>query len=134
MENFTRYDIKPEGMVNYLRYNGPHFSKKLCDFAISKMLKKRNGKLTPIQPLPKQDLDSLLTSYDIKIENNQLYDYLYVANYCKHKLLGSSIVDDEHFLKYIKDVLEDEEDGLIFNRWYADMCYKGIAIDWEEVI
>ena len=31
------YDELPEGMKEYLRYNGRHFSRKLCDFAISKM-------------------------------------------------------------------------------------------------
>jgi len=37
--DLTQYDIKPEAMVNYLRYNGPHFSKKLAEFAVSKMRK-----------------------------------------------------------------------------------------------
>jgi len=37
--DLTQYDIKPEAMVNYLRYNGPHFNKKLLDFAVSKMTK-----------------------------------------------------------------------------------------------
>lgn len=25
-------------------------------------------------------------------------------------------------------------DGLVFNRWYADMCRQGIPIDWHEFI
>ena len=25
-------------------------------------------------------------------------------------------------------------DGLVFNRWYADMCKKGISIDWANMI
>jgi hypothetical protein len=37
--NFTDYDEKPAGMVNYMRYYGPHFSKKLCEFAVSLMTK-----------------------------------------------------------------------------------------------
>lgn len=28
----------------------------------------------------------------------------------------------------------DGYDGIVFNRWYADMCYTGVAIDWEEMI
>jgi len=44
--DLTQYDIKPEAMINYLRYNGPHFSKKLVDFATSKM-EDKNGKLQP---------------------------------------------------------------------------------------
>lgn len=30
--DLTQYDIKPEEMVNYLRYNGPHFNKKVIKF------------------------------------------------------------------------------------------------------
>lgn len=33
------YDLKPEGMVSYLRYNGYHFSKKMCEWAVSLMYK-----------------------------------------------------------------------------------------------
>lgn len=36
-EDFTEYDVKPEAFINYLRYYGPHFNKKLCDFACEKM-------------------------------------------------------------------------------------------------
>lgn len=28
----------------------------------------------------------------------------------------------------------DGYDGLVFNRWYADMCRQGIPIDWHEFI
>ena len=33
------YDLKPDGMVSYLRYNGYHFSKKMCEWAVSLMYK-----------------------------------------------------------------------------------------------
>lgn len=33
---------------------------------------------------------------------------------------------------YVKDVIDDVDgyDGIAFNRWYADMCRKGIQVDW----
>lgn len=31
------YDLKPEGMVAYLRYNGYHFNKKMCEWAVKQM-------------------------------------------------------------------------------------------------
>ena len=34
-ESLNLYDIRPEAMTNYLRYNGRHFSKKLCNWAVS---------------------------------------------------------------------------------------------------
>ena len=32
--DLTQYDIKPQSMINYLRYNGPHFNEKLLKFAV----------------------------------------------------------------------------------------------------
>lgn len=134
--DLTQYDIKPETMVNYLRYNGPHFNKKLCDFAVSKMQKKVGSSLRKITPLTKEQVDKILSANNTLLENNQLYDYIYVANMCKADFLGSSIQDDLHMAKYIKDVIDDDDayDGIVFNRWYADMCRKGIAINWEDMI
>ena len=134
--DLTQYDIKPEAMINYLRYNGPHFDKKLLEFATSKMKKKIGDKLMPIAPYTKEYIDKMLEKYSVKLQNNQLYDYVYVANMCKADFLGSSIVDEQHVAKYIKDVIDDDDayDGIVFNRWYADMCRNGIAINWEEMI
>lgn len=30
----------------------------------------------------------------------------------------------------IRHLLKDGYDGIAFNRWYADMCRKGIQVDW----
>lgn len=134
--DLTQYDIKPQGMVNYLRYNGPHFNDKLCKFAVSKMSKKTGSTLTPIVPMSKEEVDSILKQYNITVKGGQLQDTVYVANMCKADFFGSSIPDNMHLAKYIKDVLDDDDayDGIVFNRWYADMCRKGIAVDWEEMI
>lgn len=135
--DLTQFDIKPEAMVNYLRYNGPHFNKKLLQFATSKMTKKGiDGKETAIVPYATEQVDNIIRINNIKLEYNQLYDYVFVANMCKADYLGSSIIDEIHLAKYIKDVIDDVDgyDGIVFNRWYADMCRKGIVINWEEMI
>lgn len=134
--DLTQYDIKPEGMINYLRYNGPHFNKKLLDFAVSKMTKKVGNTEQKIIPVVKEKVDTMLKQYGIELKNNQLYDYLYVANMCKADFLGSSIADERHMALYVKDVIDDDDayDGIVFNRWYADMCRKGIVVNWEEMI
>lgn len=131
-ESLDVYDIRPEAMNNYLRYNGRHFSKKLCNWAVSQMKKSKDS----AQLITKTQIDEMLRNNGIVIQNNSLYDYIYVANYCKLHLHGSSISDDLHMLKYIKDIIDDEDsyDGCVFNRWYSDMCGKGIPIDWEEVL
>lgn len=91
------------------------------------------GKITP---LTKEDVDTIMKNTGVTVENGQLYDCTYVANMCKADFLGSSIIDDKHLAMYVKDVIDDIDasDGLVFNRWYADMCYMGIAIDWEEML
>ena len=133
-ESLDNYDVYPEAMINYLRYNGRHFNRKLFEFATSLM--KEGKDKHPIKPISKQELDELLKVYGIKLENNTLYDYVYVANMCKADFLGSSVPDEGHLCKYIKDVIDDVDayDGVVFNRWYADMCRSGIPIDWEEMI
>lgn len=131
------YDVRPKEMTNYLRYNGMHFTKKMCDFAVSKMYKKNAvGKHEYINPITKQQIDELLNKYKVTLDNNQLYDYVYVANMCKADFWGSSIKAEENLVLYVKDVIDDVDayDGFIFNRWYADMCRQGIPIDWEEML
>lgn len=134
--NFTQYDVYPEAMLIYMRNYGPHFNKKLCDFAVSKMKRNVNGKMQKIQPISREELKNLMSMNGFVLENDQLYDSVYVANMCKADFLNSSVIDEIHMLKYVKDVIDDPDavDGLVFNRWYADMCYMGIAIDWDEML
>ena len=134
--DLTQFDIKPEEMINYLRYNGPHFSKKLAEFAVKQMKRSIGGRLISITPYTKEEVDRMLQAHNIKLENNQLYDYIFVANMCKADFYNSSITDERHLALYIKDVIDDPDayDGIVFNRWYADMCKKGIVINWEEVV
>lgn len=126
------YDTHPPMMLVYLKNYGWHFTKAAVDYAVSKM-KKQNK---PVQGLTKEEVDTLLQTTNTTLENNELYDYVYVANMCKADFAGSSITDEQHMAKYIKDVIDDEDgyDGIVFNRWYADMCKKGIPIDWETLM
>ena len=123
-EDFTEYDIKPEGFINYLRYYGPHFNKKLCEFACKQMQNREYSK---------EKLDVLLQSHNIEIKNAKLHDAVYVANWCKNVFYESSIADEKHFVLFIKDIF-DKEPNFIFNRWYADMAKQGIPIEWEDMI
>lgn len=137
-ESLDIYDVLPEDMINYLRHNGRHFNKKLCDFAVSKMKyhKPSTGEVVKLVPISKEHIDSLLKTYKIELNNNELYDYVYVANMCKADFFGSSVPDDQHLCKYVKDVIDDIDgyDGIVFNRWYADMCRKGVPVSWEDML
>lgn len=89
-----------------------------------------------IVPYSKEEVDNILKLQGVKVDRNQLYDAAYVANMCKADFLGSSIPDEYHLAMYVKDVIDDidADDGIVFNRWYADMSYSGIAIDWEAML
>ena len=123
------YDDRPSSMKRYLKYYGQHFNKKLCDFAVSKM---RHGK----SPISKDKTDEILSKNNITLDNNELYDYVYVINMGNNDFLGSSIIDEKHLAMYVKDVIDDEDgyDGIVFNRWYADTVRLGIPIEWSEMI
>ena len=135
-DNFTRYEEYPEAMLIYMRNFGPHFNRKLFEFAVSKMYKVVEGEEEKIKPFTREDVNSMLSLQGIELKRNQLYDAAYVANMCKADFLGSSIKDEKHLALYVKDVIDDvdADDGIVFNRWYADMSYSGIAIDWEAML
>ena len=101
-----------------------------------RMTKKVNGTDTQINPYNREQVRNLLSNNGIQLKNDQLYDSTYVANMCKADFLGSSVTDEKHLAMYIKDVIDDPDgyDGIVFNRWYADMCYTGVAIDWEDML
>ena len=134
--NFTQYEEYPEAMLIYLRNYGPHFNRKLFEFAVSKMYKEVDGVEKKIRPYSKEEVDAILKLHGVKVERVQLYDAAYVANMGKADFLGSSISDEHHLALYIKDVIDDvdADDGIVFNRWYADMSYTGVAIDWETML
>ncbi len=128
-KSLDTYDDRPTSMKRYLKYFGQHFNKKLCDFAVSKMKHDKN-------PVPKEKVDEILDKYNIKLEFNELYDYVYVYNMGYNDFFGSSIADEKHLAMYVKDVIDDKDgyDGIVFNRWYADTVTSGIPIEWDEML
>lgn len=137
-QDFTIKDRRPYYMDIYLKHHGPHFNKQLLEFAVSKMYRLDiNGNKVNIKPYTREEVDNILKDNNIVIKHKDyLNDHVYVANVCKFDLLGSSIEDDTHVAKYIKNVLDDHDgyDGKVFSHWYIDMCKKGIPIDWEIMI
>lgn len=117
----------------YLRLYGPHFTKELCDYAVS-MMETDNGKITPIT---KQELEEKLKGQNITLEYNKLYDAVYVANMCKADYLGDAIPDNDYNLcMYVKKTIDDPDgyDGQPFNRWLSDVEGMNIPIDWSDFI
>lgn len=92
------------------------------------------GKITPFN---KVVIDQKLLQQGIVLENNALYDAVFVANMCKADFLGRSVPDDDyHLCMYIKDVIDDPDgyEGQPFFRWLADVEALDLKIDWESFI
>ena len=127
----------PEDMKTYLSYYGMNFSKKLYEFAVSNMRRESaDGKMEKVKPMTVDELKSLLSKHKIEIENNDLYNALYLAAMVKSDYWGSSIEDEEHLAKYIEDTLCDVDaaEGQVFARYLADCSVGGCIIYWEDMI
>ena len=137
-EDLTKYDTRPKYMDLYLSYNGPHFNEKLLEFAVSKMkIKDENGEEKELEPYSIEDVDKLLKAHNVHLKNTDgLFDYVYVANMCKADFLNDSVPNEKYLARYVKNVIDDVDgyDGLVFNRWYADMSKKGIPINWYKMV
>lgn len=123
-------------MIRYLRHNGPHFNRRLYEFAVSKMWRNNGGSKERVEPIGRERYENIMESNGVIVENDMLYDGMYVACMCMADFMGSSISDEKHLAMYVKDVIDDPDapDGLVFNRWYADMCYNGVPVEWEEML
>ena len=137
MARLDSRDKYPSGMEDYLAFNGWHFNKKMCDWAVSKMYKINVAKRKEyITPYTKETVENLLKANNIKLDKDVGYDAVYVANMAKADFYGSSISDDMHLAKFIKDYLDDPDgyDGIVFTRFYADCIGSGTPIMWEDML
>lgn len=133
-QNLEIYAPLPSGQREYLMHYGEHFSKKAAMFAIKHMKKRDTGE--EIKPLSLDTIDELLKKYSITLKNDEGYDKVYLVAKCQAGYLGSSIPDEMHLVKYIKDVLDDEDgyEGMPFIEWYHKVLHLGIPVMWEDIM
>lgn len=137
IDNTGSYDEIPDGMKRYLNNYGCHFNKKLCEEAVDRMRTKNDeGKEVKIKSITKEDVEKLMRAYNVNIKRNKLYDAVYVINMAKADFYHSSIEDEEHLIKYVKDLLDDVDakEGFVFNRFYADTIFINNPIEWEDMV
>ena len=126
----------PSGMKEYLKYYGWHFSKKMCEWAVSRMYRMVGGKKEKIQPTTKEVLDNTLSRFNVSLQNDKGYDSLYVANMCKADFWGNAITEESKWVLFIKHYIDDPDayEGMPFTRFYADCIGSGTPIPWEDMI
>lgn len=137
-QRLDTYDRFPSGMREYLAAYGWHFSKKMCEWAVSQMKCKDDatGKLKRLEPMKKDEVDELLKKNGLKLERDAGYDACYVANMAKADYYKRSIADEAHLAMFVKDYVDDVDacEGMPFTRFYADCIGGGKAIMWEDML
>lgn len=137
MASLDLYVNEPSGKREYLQNWGYHFSKKAYQWATSMMRKKDDsGNMVEVKPYTQDQVDEMLKKYGIRLDNNKGYDAAYLASMVKADMWGSSIEDELHMCRYLKDVLDDPDgtDQAVFMDWYFKMIKKGIPVLWEEIM
>ena len=86
-QSLSQYDYRPPETLAYLRHYGYHFSRRMHDFAVSRM--RRDNK--PITPWTKEKVEQTLHKYGIVLDNAIAYDHVYVLNMALADFYGSSM-------------------------------------------
>lgn len=132
------YDVRPEAMNKYLAAYDWHFCKKACEEAVSRMRRTNpaTDKKERIEPMTKEKVDELLAKYNIELEYNTLYDYVYTANQGLADLYKSSVPDEHHLALYVKNVIDDPDNkgGQVFRKWFSSECGNGRPVEWEDMM
>lgn len=128
----------PSGMREYLDTYGWHFSKKMCEWAVSKMKRKnpQTQKEEPLDYMDKDKVDEFLKKFNVTLQNDKGYDKIFVINMTRSDYFKSSISDEAHLALFVRDYMDDP-DGyptLPFTRFYADCIGKSEIINWEDMI
>lgn len=136
MQRLDTYEKLPSGMREYLSAYGWHFSKKMCEWAVSRMQVERNGKKEKLEPMKRDEVEELLKKFGVKLEHDKGYDCVYVSNMAKNDFYKSSIADEAHLALFIKDYIDDVDayPGMPFTRFYADCIGSGTPIIWEQML
>lgn len=131
------YDIENEDMKAYLSQHSWNFSRKMFEWAASRMYKKSpSGEKTPVGPYTKESLDALLSKHNISIENRNGYNAEYVATMCLADFYGSGVPGEAYLAKFVKDYVDDVDapKGHIFTRFYSDCIAGGVSVPWRDLI
>lgn len=108
------------------------FSKKLAEFAISRM-RGKNGDRIEKKPLEK--VLEILKKNGVELPEK----YKYTAWYVYHKTLADnqhSLADDEHRAYYVYETLCDPDgcDADVLDGFVSKMCNAREPIYWEEMV
>lgn len=133
MSRLDSYDILPQGMREYLSFNDFHFSKPMYRWAVS-MMTDRNGKKAEF--MEKDQVMDVLKRNSVTVEKDMGYDIPYVYAMARSDYFGSSITDEAHLAKFVKDYIDDPDgyETRAFDEFLAKLNAKGVSVPWEDLL
>jgi hypothetical protein len=89
-----------------------------------------------MKPVEKSKFDEIMKKYNLTLQYDELYDGVFVWTMAMSDFFESSLATEKDVAQYVKDYVDDVDqlNGFIFNRWVADMYFKGRAVDWDDFI
>lgn len=133
LKDNCKMPLDTDGYSEYIKKNGQHFTDALAEYA-SKMMENANGQA---HSWTTSQVKKAMESLGLTIPNNVTYgDAAYLANMYYADLFPDPLKDEASCLKAAYKIANDPDgyEGLIFNRWLADMVGKEVKIDWTKFI
>lgn len=132
-ERIDAYEAIPRGMKNYMSYYGRHFSKPLYEMAVEMMETRDGGK---VKALDKDAVMEKLKANGVTVKNDKGYDVPYIWAMGSADYLGSSIIDEPHLAKFVKDYADDPDGSQTraFDEFYAKTLAMDIPLVWEDLM
>ena len=132
-ERIDSYEIIPRGMREYLSYYGKHFSKPLYEMAVGMMETRDGGK---VKVMEKEAVMEKLKANNVSVKNDKGYDLPYIWAMATADYMGSSITDEPHLAKFVKDYADDPDGSKTraFDEFYAKTLALDIPIVWEDLM
>lgn len=132
-ERIDSYEAIPRGMREYMSYYGRHFSKPLYEMAVSMMETREGGK---VKVMEKEAVMEKLKANNVTVKNDKGYDIPYVWAMATADYMGSSISDEQHLAKFVKDYCDDPDGSKTraFDEFYAKTLAMDIPVVWEDLM
>ena len=123
----------PEDMEQYMSYYGRHISKPLYEYAVGMMESRDGGK---VKTMEKDAVMEKLKANGITLKNDKAYDVPYVWAMGTADYLGSSISDEAHLARFVKDYVDDVDGSKTraFDELYAKTLALDIPLIWEDLM
>ena len=137
MQRLDSFGRLPSGMREYVENYGWHFSKRMHDWAVSKMrVRDEAGKEKKLEPWSREEVEEMLRKNNITVEHDRGYDVCYVANMLKADFFKKSLTDEAHLALHVKLYLDDIDGDpcRAFDEFLATCIGKGMPINWEDMI